>query len=89
MLKESISKLCSTDEKKLCQLEAGNVLPLRVDARRVYRDREKKNIRGNLFEIESFSQREGEIVATAQVQVLSVTNKQLSPTTKKAMLVSK
>ena len=52
-------------------------------------DREKKNIRGNLFEIESFSQREGEIVATAQVQVLSVTNKQLSPTTKKAMLVSK
>jgi len=41
-----------------------------------FRDREETNIRGNLFEIESFSQREGEIVATAQVQVLSVTTNQ-------------
>ena len=49
-------------------------------------DREKTNIRGNLFEIESFSQREEEIVATAQVYKCD--KKQFSPQ-KKAMLVSK
>ena len=52
-------------------------------------DREKTNILGNLFEIESFSQREGEIVATAQLQVLSVATNKKNLYKKTAMLVSK